>query len=190
MKKTCAMLLLLPVLIAGCTTTTPKTPDVRETDIAEAKPLLKIIDSFNSSSPESYTAQISSSATLSGRSFKANGYLFFNNNPLNIKISLHDIIFRTTLIEALLKDDLLKVLSPLERTLYVQDGTSAFSNHADVQLNAFFLGNLAAGHIPSLTMPNPAKYIPTKKEATAFWYWRTNATSSRFRSRANCPARS
>ena len=134
------------VVLFGCATSVP-TP-MGKTDLREAQDLIRKIEEGNNSLPSSFTAKISVSATVNGRSFKTGGTASYVKNPASIRVILQDLIFRSTFADILYQSDTLKVYVPIEKSLYVRQKDAADENAASLELNPEFVTMTALGRIP------------------------------------------
>ena len=137
------------VILFGCATA-PRTP-MEKTDLSAAQEIIRKIEEGNKALPSSFTAKISVNATINGRSFKTGGTALYLKNPASLKVTLQDLIFRSTFADILYQADVLKVYVPIDKSLYVREKDSVSETTASLELNPEFVSMTALGRIPLIS---------------------------------------
>ena len=137
-------------LLFGCATTEIR-PPMEKADLRAAQELVKKIEAGNKALPSSFTAKISVSATVNGRSFKSGGTASYVRTPASIKVTLQDPIFRSTFADILYQSDVLKVYVPIDKSLYIREKDTSVENAASLELDPDFVSMTALGRIPLIS---------------------------------------
>jgi hypothetical protein len=140
-------LLLLLTIITSCTTNALNAKLTTESMSAEAKQLISIIQQTNKNVPETLQAYISLNANINKVAYNVAGAAYFVNNPRKIKLKLNDLIFKSPMLEILQDNNLLKIYSVAEETVFKRDviklkKTNLLENNID------FITSTALGQIP------------------------------------------
>ena len=166
-KTALIIIMFVCAIMAGCASADTRFSQMKKTDIRDAEALLKKIEVLNDALPATFTAKISVNAAIEGRSFKTGGTIAFTKEPKAIKITMLDLIFRSTFAEMLYQSDTLKLFMPLEKTLYVREKNPSGETAANLELNPEFVSMTALGRIPLISGYSVTKAYVSGEAAAA-----------------------
>lgn len=113
--------------------------------------LLKDIEEINKKSPDSFTLDIDIDGRINNKNFKATGSAIFNKDPVKLKITFFDAIFRSPLTVIVQDEEIIKFFFPVEKTLYIDNiNKIKLKNYAGINMDYCHIFPLATGRIPLL----------------------------------------
>lgn len=168
MKKKSGIILiplLAVAIICGCVSGEGNV-QLKKTDLRDAEDILKQIESVNRSLPASLTAKISVVSKVSGRSFRTSGSINYTAKPELIKVTMIDLIFRSTVAEILLESGILKIYVPIDKALYIREKNTDGLAAASLEINPDFVSQTALGRIPMIAGYSVTKSYASEKKGT------------------------
>jgi hypothetical protein len=148
--------------IAACQTTATSTKEIKDPKLKHASQLLENIEERNSKIPAKLLAYITVRALVDKTNYNATGTLYFTQNPRKIKVKLKDIIFKSPVLQLLLKENIVQIYSPAEETLYVRK-QNELEQERNYEINPGFITTIGMGRIPILSDYTITKMLHAQK---------------------------
>lgn len=157
MKKTLlrclgAALVLSAVCVTGCAKEAVRQDrEISASDRQTMNHLLGRIQEINSRAPRSFSVSFNVEGIYNKKKFKSMGEALYLQNPLKMKVTLFDFVFKSPLSVLMQEGDSVSFYFPVEKTLYRDSmKTLKLSNYTSLDLDYRIIAAISVGRIPLL----------------------------------------